>query len=143
MTITYSDTQKALPVDQLHHLFFSAGWTDPTLDDPDSHMYENFNKPFINSTLVISAWDGERLVGAVRVLSDKVIRSVIYDLVIDPKFQNKGIGKELIKRCIAHYPNSEWLVQTTAETAPYYQKHGFKINTDTFLTIPSLYQNDT
>jgi len=95
-------------------------------------MLNHFNMPFINSTLVISAWENDRLVGAVRVLSDKIIRSIIYDLVIDPEFQNKGIGKELVKRCIEHFPSSEWLVQTTDKIFGYYEKIGFKINSDVF-----------
>lgn len=54
-------------------------------------MIQNFILPFINSTLVVSAWHEERLVGVVRVLSDKIIRSIIYDLVVDPEYQSKGI----------------------------------------------------
>lgn len=76
-------------------MFYSVGWEGPEAT-PNPDILQKFNVPFINSTLVISAWDKERLVGAVRVLSDKVIRSVIYDLVVDPEYQGKGIGKEHI-----------------------------------------------
>lgn len=140
MSITYNDTQKDLPVDQLYHLFFMAGWTGSE-SNPDPDMLKYFNVPFINSTLVISAWDNERLVGAVRVLSDKFIRSVIYDLVIDPEYRSMGIGKELVKRCIEHFPSTEWLVQTEKHIAGYYEKLGFKIYDDVVLTIPSKYQS--
>lgn len=140
MIITYDDTKKDLPVEQLHHLFFSAGWAGTEIT-PEPYILKNFNIPFINSTLVISAWENERLIGTVRVLSDKFIRSVIYDLVIDPEYQNKGIGKELVKRCIEHFPNSEWLVQTEKHISGYYEKIGFKIYNDVVLTIPSIYQH--
>jgi hypothetical protein len=40
--------------------------------------FKDYNIPFINSTLVISAWENDRLIGAVRVLSDKMFRSIIY-----------------------------------------------------------------
>lgn len=140
MTITYNDQKKDLPVEQLHHLFFSAGWSgSESIPDPD--ILKVFNVPFINSTLVISAWENDRLIGVVRVLSDKVVRSVIYDLVIDQEYQNKGIGKELVKRCIQHFPNSEWLVQTEKHISGYYEKIGFKIYDDVVLTIPSIYQH--
>lgn len=99
-------------------------------------MIKNYNIPFINSTIVISAWENERLIGAVRVLSDKMFRSIIYDLLVLPEFQNKGIGKEFIKRCIEYYPNSEWLVQTTEEISSYYEQNGFYGNNDVFLNIP-------
>lgn len=140
MNITYNDTIRDLPVEQLYHLFFSAGWAgSESTPDPDTLRY--FNVPFMNSTLVISAWDNDRLIGVVRVLSDKIIRSVIHDLVIDPDYRKMGIGKELIRRCIEHYPNSEWLVQTEKHISGYYEKMGFKIYNDVILTIPSKYQN--
>jgi ribosomal protein S18 acetylase RimI-like enzyme len=135
--IWYDDKTKYLPCDQLYNLFKLAGWTEGSETD---EMLKNFNVPFINSTLVVSAWDNERLVGAVRVLSDKIIRSVIYDLVVDPEYQGQGIGKELVKRCIRHYPYTEWLVQTTENIAGYYEKMGFKRYKDVVLSIPSKWQ---
>lgn len=139
MFITYNDTKKDLPVEQLYHLFFSAGWAGSEIT-PAPDILNNFNIPFINSTLVISAWKNGRLIGTVRVLSDMFIRSVIYDLVIDPDYQNKGIGTELVRRCIEHFPNTEWLVQTEKHISGYYEKIGFKIYNDVVLTIPSIYQ---
>lgn len=133
MNVTYNDTKKDLPAEQLHKLFVAVGWSDGS-DSPD--MIKNYNIPFINSTLVISAWMDERLVGAVRVLSDKMFRSVIYDLLVLPEYQGRGIGRELLKRCIEHFPDSEWLVQTKKRISGYYEKNGFKVNNDVFLTIP-------
>jgi GNAT superfamily N-acetyltransferase len=136
MGIIYNDLKKDLPSEQLHELFVSVGWSDGS-ETPK--MIELYNVPFINSTLVISAWEGGRLIGAVRVLSDKRFRSIIYDLLVLPEFQGRGVGRELVKRCIEHFPSSEWLVQTVQETAGFYEKNGFSINavkSDIFLTIP-------
>ena len=137
MPLIYDDTKKDLPSDQLHKLFVSVGWSDGL--DTQS-MIDFYNVPFINSTLVISAWQNERLVGVVRVLSDKVFRSVIYDLIVTPGLQNKGIGTQLVKRCIGHFPNSEWLVETTKNVAEFYEKIGFTQNASggdaVFLSIP-------
>jgi GNAT superfamily N-acetyltransferase len=133
MDIIYNDRKKDLPSEQLHRLFMSVGWSDGS---ETSDMIKNYNIPFINSTLVISAWENERLIGIVRVLSDKMFRSIIYDLIVLPEFQNKGIGTELVKRCIENFPNSEWLVQTTEKISSYYKKRGFKVNNDVFLSIP-------
>ena len=99
-------------------------------------MIANYNQPFINSTIVISAWDGENLIGAVRALSDKMFRSVIYDLLVFPEYQGLGIGKELVRRAIAHYPKSEWLVMTTKQVEGYYEKLGFKRKHDVFMSMP-------
>lgn len=62
--------------------------------------------------------------GCVRVLSDLHFRSIIYDLAVLPKFQNKGIAKELVQRCINACESSEWLVQTDMAKG-FYEKIGF------------------
>jgi len=139
MPITYNDTKKDLPAKQLFRLFYAAGWAGSE-PEPEPSSLDFFNIPFINSTLVVSAWDNERLIGVVRVLSDKFIRSAIYDLVVDPDYKSKGIGKELIQRCINHFPDTEWLVQTEKHIAGYYEKLGFNVYSDVVLTIPSIYQ---
>ena len=123
MNVVYNDTKKDLPVEQLYHLFLSANWASENI--PDDWL-ENFNRPFINSTLVISAWENERLVGVVRVISDKFIRSHIYDLVVDPEYQSRGIGSELVKRCIEYYPKSQWVVGCLKERAGFYENIGFQ-----------------
>ena len=132
MEVVY-DTKKELPSNQLHELFVAVGWSDGL---EESFMLERFNLPFINSTIVISAWIDNKLIGCVRVLSDKMFRSIIYDLAVLPKFQNQGVGKELIKKCIKFYPDSEWLVETTENNKKYYEKLGFEVSNNVFLTIP-------
>ena len=94
MNVVY-EMRKDLPCKELHDLFYAVGWSDGNITPA---MLDNFNKGFINSTLVISAWVEGELVGCVRVLSDQMFRSIIYDLAILPDFQHKGIGKELVKR---------------------------------------------
>lgn len=133
MSITYN-TIKDLPSEQLHKLFMSVGWSDGT---ETLSMLKNLNMPFINSAVVISAWENDCLVGCVRVHSDKIVRSVIYDLAITPEFQNQGIGKELIRRCIEHFPDSEWLIGTIQKTSGYYEKIGFKVEQGVFLSLSS------
>ena len=121
MPITYRDDLKALPNEQLIHLFTQAGWHDGAPSPWDAV----FNAPFLHSTLVLSAWDEERLVGCVRVLSDTVVRSVIYDLVVEKAYRRQGIATELLRRCREAYPYSEWLLQTEEHIVPFYEKQGF------------------
>ena len=126
-------TQKDLPCDELYQLFLAVGWAAE--DKTTQTMIDNFNIGFLNSTFVFSAWIDDRLVGCVRVLSDLHFRSIIYDLAVLPEYQNKGIGKELVQRCINACESSEWLVQTDIAKG-FYEKIGFKVNEDFFLTIP-------
>lgn len=118
---------------KLYNLFLSANW----IKDMDDFKLNNFNMPFKNSTVVISAWYSDNLIGCVRVISDKVVRSIIEDLVVLPDYQNKGIGRELVRRCIECYPKSEWIVNTTNDKIEFYKKCGFAVNDTPFLIINS------
>ena len=134
MSIVYR-TDKDLPCDQLAVLFAAVGWSDETVE-MTPQMLENFNVPFIHSTLVFSAWDEDKMVGCVRVLSDTMFRSIIYDLAVLPEYQNQGIGSELVNKCIEAYPNSEWSLETIPERVSFYEKLGFEINKEPILKIP-------
>lgn len=81
---------------------------------------------------------------AVRVLSDTMFRSVIYDLLVAPEYQKKGIDSELVRRCLEHYPDSSWLVCTEGNTTYFYKKLGFEDvkETDAVLTIRNKWQGE-
>lgn len=132
MNVEYR-TNKDLTCEELYKLFLSVGWAKE--ENTTQEMIDNFNIGFLNSTFVFSAWVDGQLVGCVRVLSDLHFRSVIYDLAVLPKFQNKGIGTELVRKCTTACESSEWLVQTEKSKA-FYEKIGFQKNEDDFLTIP-------
>lgn len=54
----------------------------------------------------IGAWDGQRLVGAVRLLSDGYTWTVVTDIVVDPRYRRRGIGRELMARAAAAAPGA-------------------------------------
>lgn len=130
--ITY-DTRREVPCEPLYRLFLAVGWAQEGATTPE--MLANFDVGFRNSSHVVTAWDGDLLVGCVRVLSDGHFRSVILDLAVLPAYQRQGIGRELVRRCRARFPDTEWLVQTD-EAKGFYERIGFTVNHDVFLRIP-------
>jgi len=48
-----------------------------------------------NSNLIVTAWDGVKLVGIARSITDFHYACYLSDLAVDKKYQNCGIGKEL------------------------------------------------
>src|SRR5215471_29005 len=58
----------------------------------------------IARTINIGAWDGGRLVGTVRVLSDGYLFSTVPEILVDPQYQRRGIGRELMGRALELAP---------------------------------------
>jgi GNAT superfamily N-acetyltransferase len=54
----------------------------------------------------IGAWDGARLVGSVRVLTDGVLFATVPELLVDPDYQRRGIGRRLMQFAATTAPGS-------------------------------------
>ncbi|GJL54788.1 MAG: hypothetical protein NPIRA02_19200 [Nitrospirales bacterium] len=54
------------------------------------------------SDVILSAWEGLRLVGFGRVLTDYVFRASIWDVIIDQQYQGRDIGTQLIRQILDH-----------------------------------------
>ena len=48
-----------------------------------------------NSNLMVTAWEGERLVGIARSMTDFHYACYLSDIAVDKAYQRKGIGKKL------------------------------------------------
>src|SRR3954468_1330641 len=55
-------------------------------------------------TTNIGAWDGQRLIGAVRVLTDGYFFATVPEVLVDPDYQRRGVGRELMFRALAAAP---------------------------------------
>lgn len=49
---------------------------------------------------LVQAWDEGRLVGTARVLTDGAYYATIWDVIVDPAFQGRGIGRALMRRAV-------------------------------------------
>ncbi len=81
---------------------------------------------FEASSLVISAWHGERLVGLARVLSDGVLFSFLCDLAVEPDVQGYGIGKKLIDEVLTRCEGTELVLRDSDISSGFYQRLGFR-----------------
>jgi predicted N-acetyltransferase YhbS len=79
-----------------------------------------------NANLVVTAWDGEVLVGIARTLTDFTYVGYLADLAVRASYQRRGIGIELMRQTRAHMGPSSMLVLLAAPKAvDYYPKIGF------------------
>ena len=92
--ITFGDS-KNFPPRLLLPLFEQTDWArGRTLEDTERML--------AHTDLTITAWDGERLVGFGRVLTDFVFRASIWDVIVDQTYHDRDIGKGIINRILAH-----------------------------------------
>ncbi len=91
--------QHDLPDDAstLVSLYDSVGWSVYTAD-PEALM-----RALRNSSFVVTAHAGADLVGLARVLCDDVSIMYLQDILVRPAFQRKGIGRQLLRRCLDRY----------------------------------------
>ena len=61
------------------------------------HDLQRINKMLEYGNLLITAWQGDRLVGVSRALTDFSYCTYLSDLAVDEQFQHQGIGKEMIR----------------------------------------------
>ncbi|GIW55869.1 MAG: GNAT family N-acetyltransferase [Nitrospiraceae bacterium] len=117
--ITFSD-RKDIDPDQLVNLYRQAPWAKGrTADDARAML--------THTDVAVSAWDGPRLVGFGRVLTDYVYRASIWDVIVDKEYQGQDIGTEIMQRILNH-PDLKrvelfWLC--TRDKQSFYEKLGF------------------
>ena len=104
-------------------LFLTTGWNEEYQASADV-----LEKALKNSWLTVSAFEGETLVGFGRVVTDQVMHAMIYDMIILPAWQGKGIGttilKRLLDRCHEHGINDIQLFCAQGKRK-FYEKNGF------------------
>jgi GNAT superfamily N-acetyltransferase len=52
----------------------------------------------------ISAWEGERLVGIARLVTDGYFFAALAEITVDPSLQRRGLGRELLSRAYERTP---------------------------------------
>jgi ribosomal protein S18 acetylase RimI-like enzyme len=123
--VTFSE-RKDLDPAQLVRLYAQASWAAGRTADDVRDM-------LAHSDLVLSAWDGSKLVGLGRVLTDYVYRASIWDVIVDKDYQGQDIGTQIMQRILQH-PDLKrvelfWLC--TRDKQAFYEKLGFSAKEQT------------
>src|SRR5580704_3761233 len=89
-----------------------------------------------NANLVVTAWDGELLVGIARSVSDFSYATYLSDLAIRQSHQKQGIGRELIRRTQAHGGRASIILLSAPKAVDYYPRIGLKAHTSAWTLAP-------
>ncbi len=82
-----------------------------------------------NADILITAWEGEKLIGISRAVSDFSFCTYVSDLAVDQDYQKKGIGKRLLDETrIKSGGRGAFLLLAAPKAHNYYPHIGFKLS---------------
>ncbi|MCP4355932.1 MAG: GNAT family N-acetyltransferase [Proteobacteria bacterium] len=116
-------TDKNIDITKLADLTEVVGWGRRNENSWESILSK--------SSLVITAWDDDNLVGLGRILEDSIM-CMVYDVAIHPDYQGKGVGSKIMQNIASEIKNQNFhsvgLFAWDANPAniPFYEKFGFK-----------------
>ena len=124
MSITYTE-EKRFTQQQVQELFLSVGWISGQYP---SRLY----KALQNSSTVVTAWDGDKLVGLARVLDDTELVAYMHYVLVRPDYHGRGIARALVERVKEKYRDYLYLELMPEErkNAAFYEKLGFQVMED-------------
>jgi len=102
----------------------------------ESGEFNKVQEAFTRSYKVVTAWDGEKLIGSCRMLSDGICYGTMFDLGVLPEYQKKGIGRELINLLLKGEEHMPIHLTSTFGNEDFYKKLGFKKHKTAYSKYP-------
>lgn len=129
---TLCDLRKSqIDLKQLQALFkLGAFWAK-------ERSVEDLSIVIANSEPVITVWDGERLIGFARAISDGIYRATIWDVVVHPDYRGAGLGRKLVETVLSHprMNRVERVYLMTTHQQRFYERIGFECNSSTTMVL--------
>ena len=74
---------------------------------------------------VVHAYDGARLVGFCRAISDGVSNAYVSSVMVDPEYRRRGIGREMLARLIGGRDGVKFVLHSRKDAIAFYAAVGF------------------
>lgn len=87
---------------------------------------DQLRQAFEASFVALAAFDGGRLIGMARALCDGQYQAAIYDVVLLPEYQGRGIGKEIMRRLRDLLPVKNVMLYSVPGREGFYAKCGYR-----------------
>lgn len=114
-------SESSIDVDQMIELYVASTLGQRRPVDDRARMETMLG----HANLIITAWDGELLVGISRSVTDWAWMTYLADLAVRQSHQRLGIGKELMRRTQAAAPDAKLLLLAAPAAREYYPHVGF------------------
>lgn len=95
MNIEYKDTHD-FTKEELEDLFLSVDWSS-------GHFPEKLVVAMKNFDTVISAYDGDKLVGMICAMDDGIMNAYVHYLLVNPAYHGNTIGRTLVAKVNEKY----------------------------------------
>ncbi|NEG77955.1 GNAT family N-acetyltransferase [Bifidobacterium avesanii] len=117
--------ERRFTAEQVQRLFLSVGWVS-------GRYPEQLHRALMGSSTVISAWDGDRLVGLVRALDDGAMLAYVHYVLVDPEYQGRGIAGHMVEMLKDKYRDFFYIevMPEESKNATFYEAHGFTLMSD-------------
>ena len=117
--VNYSFDRQIEP-EQLQGLLRQTGWAN-------QRSIEGIQKMLDGTLVILGAWEGNHLVGFVRVITDGIYRALIDDVVVEESKRGTGIGSELMRRVVDRLSEvEEVFLRCGQHVVPFYERHNFE-----------------
>ena len=109
-------------LDRLAELYAAVGWAHYAQEP------ERLLAAVAGSLCVVTAWQGEELVGLARAVGDGISILYVQDLLVREAFRRQGIGRAMLEQLTAAYPQVRQkvlLADNTPQAEGFYRALGF------------------
>jgi ribosomal protein S18 acetylase RimI-like enzyme len=90
------------------------------------HGPELVRKAFEASRVVVFLYEGGRLAGFGRAISDGAYQAAIYDVAVQPEFQGRGLGRQVVQAILNELPGCSVILYASPGKEDFYRKLGFR-----------------
>ena len=116
--------QEIVKLEDVFYLYQAVGWTNYT------NQPQMLEQALPHSLVVYLAFDGEKIVGLIRLVGDGFSSVFVQDLIVLPIYQRQGIGSALMKEALEDYKDAyqvQLVTDQTERTLGFYRSMGFEI----------------
>ena len=115
--------QEVVKLEDVLHLYQAVGWTNYT------NQPQMLEQALSHSLAIYLAFDGDAVVGLIRLVGDGFSSVFVQDLIVLPSYQHQGIGNSLMKQALENFKEAyqvQLATEQTEKNVGFYRSMGFE-----------------
>ncbi len=90
-----------------------------------SYDHARHRRAFENSEAVVFVYSGERIIGFGRAISDGAYQAAVYDMVVTPEHQGRGLGRRILETILKKVGPCNVILYASPGKEGFYEAMGF------------------